>query len=76
VRVLFDLNVLIDVACRWQSFPDSLTLYQHITASPTDQGALPACGYTTLYYVMNQILNLPMAKARGFREPPRDGVRG
>jgi hypothetical protein len=63
VRVLFDLNVLIDVACRWQSFPDSLTLYQHITASPTDQGALPACGYTTLYYVINQIISEERTRA-------------
>jgi hypothetical protein len=63
VRVLFDLNVLIDVACRWQRFPDSLTLYQHITASPTDQGAFAGCGYTTLYYVMNQIINEERTRA-------------
>jgi hypothetical protein len=63
VRVLFDLNVLIDVACRWQSFPDSLTLYQHITASPTDQGAFAGCGYTTLYYVMNQMISEERTRA-------------
>jgi hypothetical protein len=63
VRVLFDLNVLIDVACRWQSFPDSLTLYQHITASSTDQGAFAACGYTTLYYVIHQILGEERTRA-------------
>jgi hypothetical protein len=63
VRVLFDLNVLIDVACRWQRFPDSLTLYQHITTSPTDQGAFAGCGYTTLYYVMNQIISEARTRA-------------
>lgn len=63
MRVLFDLNVLIDVACRWQSFPDSLTLYQHITASPTDQGALAGCGYTTLYDVIKQILSEERTRA-------------
>jgi PIN domain-containing protein len=63
VRVLFDLNVLIDVACRWQSFPDSLTLYQHMTASPTDQGAFAGCGYTTLYYIMNQIISEERTRA-------------
>jgi hypothetical protein len=63
VKVLFDLNVLIDVACRWQSFPDSLTLYQHITASPTDQGAFAGCGYTTLYYIMNQIISEERTRA-------------
>jgi hypothetical protein len=61
--VLFDLNVLIDVACRWQRFPDSLTLYQHITASPTDQGVFPGCGYTTLYYIMNQIISEERTRA-------------
>ena len=63
MRVLFDLNVLIDVACRWQSFPDSLTLYQHITASLTDHGAFAGCGYTTLYYVMNQIISEARTRA-------------
>ena len=63
MRVLFDLNVLIDVACRWQRFPDSLTLYQHITASSTDQGVFAGCGYTTLYYVMNQILSEERTRA-------------
>jgi hypothetical protein len=57
VKVLFDLNVLIDVACRWRRFPDSLTLYRHVLASPTDQGALAGCGYTTLYYVIRQSLS-------------------
>ena len=63
MRVLFDLNVLIDVACRWQSFPDSLTLYQHITASPTDEGAFAGCGYTTLYYIMNQMISEARTRA-------------
>ena len=63
MRVLFDLNVLIDVACRWQRFPDSLTLYQQITASSTDQGAFAGCGYTTLYYVMNQLISEARTRA-------------
>lgn len=63
MKVLFDLNVLIDVACRWQHFPDSFTLYQHITTSPTDQGAIPGCGYTTLYYVMNQMISEERTRA-------------
>ncbi len=57
MNVLFDLNVLIDVACRWQRFPESLTLYRQIIASPTDHGVLAACGYTTLYYIINQLLS-------------------
>lgn len=63
MRVLFDLNVLIDVACRWQRFPDSLTLYQHVLASPVDQGALAGCGYTTLYYVIRQALSEARTRA-------------
>jgi hypothetical protein len=57
VRVLFDLNILIDVACRWQAFPASLDLYNRIVASPTDEGMFAGCGYTTLYYVIKQLLS-------------------
>lgn len=63
MNVLFDLNVLIDVACRWQRFPDSLALYQHITASATDHGVLPGCGYTTLYYIMKPFLGEERTRA-------------
>ena len=57
MRVLFDLNVLIDVACRWQAFPASLDLYNRIVTSPTDTGMFAGCGYTTLYYVIKQLLS-------------------
>jgi hypothetical protein len=63
VRILFDLNVLIDVACRWQTFPASLTLYNRVVASPTHEGAFAACGYTTLYYVLNQMLSEDRSRA-------------
>lgn len=63
MKVLFDLNVLIDVACRWQRFPDSLTLYRHVLASPAAQGALAGCGYTTLYYVIRQALSEERTRA-------------
>ena len=32
-------------------------------ASPTDQGAFAGCGYTTLYYVMNQSLSEERTRA-------------
>ena len=57
MKILFDLNVLIDVTCRWQDFPQSLDLYNRIVTSPNDAGAFAACGYTTLYYVINQLLS-------------------
>jgi hypothetical protein len=63
VKVRFDLNVLIDVACRWRQFPDSLTLYRQVLASPLAQGALPGCGYTTLYYVIRQSLHAERTRA-------------
>lgn len=63
MKVLFDLNVLIDVACRWRRFPDSLTLYRQVLASPTAQGAWPGCGYTTLYYVIRQSLSEARTRA-------------
>jgi hypothetical protein len=63
VKILFDLNVLIDVACRWQQFPASLTLYNRVIASAQDEGAFAACGYTTLYYVLNQMLSEQRTRA-------------
>ena len=57
MRILFDLNVLVDVACRWERFPASLDLYNRVVSSAGDQGCIPACGYTTLYYVLNQLLS-------------------
>lgn len=63
MKILFDLNVLIDVACRWQSFPISLALYEHVTAEPRHNGAYAACGYTTLYYVIKQSLSEDRTRA-------------
>ncbi len=56
MKLLFDLNILIDVACRWQTFPASLDLYNRVVTSSTHEGVFAACGYTTLYYVLNQSL--------------------
>ncbi len=57
MKILFDLNVLIDVACRWEDFPTSYTLYKKVVSSAEHQGCFPACGYTTLYYVINQLIS-------------------
>ena len=64
MKIVFDPNVLIDVACRWQDFPDSLELYNRVIQDPAHEGAVPGCGYTTLYYVLKQIL--PESSARAF----------
>ncbi len=63
MRILFDLNVLIDVAGRWQAFPLSLDLYNRVVASPKDEGVFAACGYTTLYYVIHQMLSAERTRA-------------
>jgi hypothetical protein len=63
VKLLLDLNVLIDVACRWQDFPASLALYNRIVASPYHDGTLAACGYTLLYDVMQQLIGPERARA-------------
>ncbi len=62
MKILFDLNVLMDVACRWEAFPASYELYQRVVADPLHQGCFPACGYTTLYYVIDQMI--PEARTR------------
>jgi hypothetical protein len=63
MKIAFDLNVLIDVACRWQEFPDSLELYNRVVQDPGHEGAVPGCGYTTLYYVLKQAIPEPSARA-------------
>ena len=63
MRILFDLNVLIDVAGRWQALPASLDLYNRVVTSPKDEGVFAACGYTTLYYVINQFLSQERTRA-------------
>jgi predicted nucleic acid-binding protein len=60
---LLDLNVLIDAACRWREFPHSLELYNKLVTSGQDSGAFPACGYTTLYYVIKQMISEQRTRA-------------
>jgi hypothetical protein len=60
VKILFDLNVLLDVAYRPQRYPHSGQLYHRVVATRQHQGTFPACGYTTLYYLLRR--NLPTAR--------------
>lgn len=62
MRILFDLNVLLDVACRWEDFPDSLARYERAVVDPIIEGAFAACGYTTLFYVMKQLISAERAR--------------
>jgi hypothetical protein len=73
VKILFDLNVLIDVACRWQRFPESLDLYNRTVRSSEHEGGFPACGFTTLYFVLSQEIGEASARAflRRFQETLR-----
>ena len=60
MKILFDLNVLLDVAYRPQRYPHSVQLYHRLVATRQHQGTFPACGYTTLYYQLRR--NLPSAR--------------
>jgi len=73
VRILFDLNVLIDVASRWQRFPDSLELYHRAVRSSDYEGGFPACGFTTLYYVLRQ--EIGEASTRAFLKRFQETLR-
>ncbi|MEE8587513.1 MAG: PIN domain-containing protein, partial [Acidobacteriota bacterium] len=57
MRILFDLNVLLDASIRWRKFPGSLQLYNRVLADAALEGAFPGCGYTTLYYILKQELS-------------------
>ena len=63
MRILFDLNVLIDIPCRWEAFPESLDLYNQTLADPSIEGSFPACGYTTLYYVLKQLISVERTRS-------------
>lgn len=60
MKILFDLNVLLDVAYRPQRHPHSVQLYHQLVATQQHQGTFPACGYTTLYYQLRR--NLPSVR--------------
>ena len=73
MRILFDLNVLLDVACRWERFPESLELFNRVVRSAEHEGGFPACGFTTLYYVLCQ--EIPEASARAFLKRFQETLR-
>ena len=62
MRILFDLNVLLDVAIRWEKYPDSLRLYEEVGSTTRLEGVWPACGFTTLYYILKRELGDRKAK--------------
>ncbi len=62
MKILLDLNVLIDAACRWQRYPESLALYEFLAQGATAKGLIPGCGYTTLYYVLTKQIGENMAR--------------
>ena len=62
MKLLFDLNVLIDVAARWQKFPESYAAYNALLERADHAICLPACGYTTLYYVLAKLLSEEQAR--------------
>ncbi len=49
MKILFDLDVLTDIACRWEEFPESLELYRKILSNPANYPCFPACEYSSLY---------------------------
>ena len=63
MKILFDLDVLVDVVSRWTQFPESLALFEQIVGSAKHEGAFPGCGYTTLYYVLCKALTIEEALA-------------
>ncbi len=63
MRILFDLNVLLDVSIRWREFPESLQLYERVLADADLEGAIPGCGYTTLHYILKRELGESRSRA-------------
>ncbi len=47
---------------RWEKFPESYGVYNAVLQHPSHVGCLPACGYTTLYYVLVKLLSEDRAR--------------
>ena len=60
MKILFDLNVLLDVAYWPQRYPRLGAVLSPAGRHAAAPGHLPACGYTTLYYQLRR--NLPSAR--------------
>lgn len=55
MRIVIDLNIWIDIAARPSSFPESIELYRRIEEG-FHKACLPLCAYTTLYYLLAQLI--------------------
>lgn len=55
MKVLFDLNVWIDIAARPQSYPQCVELYRRLESRHAAV-CLPLCGYTTIYFILSRLL--------------------
>lgn len=63
MRFLLDLNVWTDIAARPKDFPRSIDAYR-ILQQRAHEICFPLCGYTTVYYVLKQVV--PEQGARAF----------
>ena len=63
MKLLLDVNVLLDVSHRHHDYPQSQVLYRRIITSPLHEGTFAACGYTTLYYFLHREIGARRARA-------------
>ncbi len=62
LRVLFDLNVVLDVLARRQPhYPDAARVWAYVESGQME-GLLAAHSVTTLFYLLRRHLRLPQAK--------------
>ncbi len=62
VRVMFDLNVVLDVLARRQPYyPDAARVWAYVESGQME-GLLAAHSVTTLFYLLRRHLGLPQAK--------------
>ena len=55
MKALFDINIWIDIAARPIHYPDSAELFIHLLQK-RHSIQLPLCGYTTIYYLLGQLI--------------------
>lgn len=60
MKVVFDLNIWIDIAARPKTYPDSASAFRALEHG-LHALCFPLCAYTTAYYLMSRIINRPAA---------------
>lgn len=61
MKILFDINLWVDMAARPTQYPQAAKLYEALSKEGHTV-CLPLCGYTTLFYLVERLLSTEAAE--------------